>query len=87
MLLTPLLPPWLLLPLQEINPLPFIFMVANGMGWLAYGLYIHDFFVFCSNIAAVLLGLFYVMTCSKYCKEQVSLWGFALGEQAAGGLP
>jgi hypothetical protein len=23
--------------LQEVKPLPFIAMAANGMGWLAYG--------------------------------------------------
>jgi hypothetical protein len=26
--------------LQEVKPLPFIAMAANGMGWLVYGLHI-----------------------------------------------
>jgi hypothetical protein len=59
------------LRLQEVNPLPFVAMIANGMGWLAYGLHIHDFFVFGSNIAALVLGVFYVMTCSKFAEEKV----------------
>jgi hypothetical protein len=57
--------------LQEVNPLPFVAMIANGMGWLAYGLYIHDFFVFGSNTSALVLGVFYVMTCSKFADEKV----------------
>ncbi|KAF6257263.1 hypothetical protein COO60DRAFT_1640092 [Scenedesmus sp. NREL 46B-D3] len=57
--------------LGEVNPLPFIAMAANGMGWLAYGLHIHDYFVFGSNVSALLLGVFYVMTCSKFAEEQM----------------
>ena len=59
--------------LQQLNPLPFAAMIANGMGWLAYGLHIHDYFVFGSNVSALLLGLFYVMTVSKFAEEKVCL--------------
>ncbi|WIA37694.1 hypothetical protein OEZ86_014583 [Tetradesmus obliquus] len=57
--------------LGEVNPLPFAAMIANGMGWLAYGLHIHDYFVFGSNVSALLLGLFYVMTVSKFAEEKM----------------
>jgi solute carrier family 50 protein (sugar transporter) len=67
------------MPLQEVNPLPFIAMAANGMGWLAYGLHIHDYFVFGSNVPALLLGVFYVMTCSKFAEEKVRCHGNWLG--------
>lgn len=55
--------------LGELNALPFIAMLGNGMGWIAYGLVIHDYFVYGTNIPGVLFGLFYVMTTYKWAAE------------------
>eukprot|EP00878_Enallax_costatus_P026770 GHUV01028761.1.p1 GENE.GHUV01028761.1~~GHUV01028761.1.p1 ORF type:complete len:132 (-),score=23.32 GHUV01028761.1:255-650(-) len=57
--------------LGDLNPIPYTAMAANGMSWIAYGIVIHDFFVYGSNISGLLLGLFYVMTCYKYASDKV----------------
>lgn len=61
----------ILLPSQELNALPFIAMASNGLGWVVYGIIIHDFFVYGGNVPGLLLGLFYVMTCYKYSTDKV----------------
>lgn len=55
-----------------MNPIPYTAMAANGLGWITYGIVIHDFFVYGSNVSGLLLGLFYVMTCYKYANNKAS---------------
>lgn len=60
-------------PLQDLNPLPFVGMCANCTAWLLYGTLTHDFYVYFSNILGLLLAYFYIFTTLKFTQEQVSL--------------
>lgn len=52
--------------IQELNPLPFLGIVANCVAWLLYGTLIKDPYVYFSNILGLPLGCFYVLTTLKF---------------------
>lgn len=56
--------------LGEMNPLPYVAMVANCVAWLLYGTLTHDFYVYASNIFGLLLGFFYIFTTYKFAAEK-----------------
>ncbi len=45
--------------LGATNPIPYVVTVLNTIGWMTYGLFIDDPFLFWSNVSGVGLGLFY----------------------------
>jgi solute carrier family 50 protein (sugar transporter) len=60
-----------LVPLQELNVLPFIAMAANCFAWIIYGYIGMDWYIYFGNLPGVMFGMFYVLTCYKFSKEQV----------------
>lgn len=59
--------------LQELNVLPFIAMAANCFSWIIYGYVGLDWYIYFGNIPGLMFGMFYVLTCYKFSKEQVRL--------------
>ena len=59
-------------PTQELNPLPFLGMIANTAAWLFYGTLIQDPYVYFSNILGLVFGAFFTLTCYKFAKEKVN---------------
>lgn len=57
--------------LQELNALPFIAMTANCFAWIVYGYVTVDFYIYIGNLAGLMCGVFYTLTCYKFSKEQV----------------
>lgn len=51
-----------MLPLQDLNPLPFPTLLANCCGWVSYGYVTDDVLVLWPNMAGTLLGLFYLLS-------------------------
>lgn len=49
--------------LGATNPIPFVFMLLNCMGWTIYACQLKDWFIFWANLPGVLLSLFYTTTC------------------------
>ena len=45
--------------LNGTNPLPYPLIMANALAWLLYALLVHNQFIFWSNIAGWLLGLYF----------------------------
>jgi solute carrier family 50 protein (sugar transporter) len=49
------------------NPLPYLFMIFNCLGWIVYGVVCIPsdtaLFIFASNILGLLLGIYYTMIC------------------------
>jgi len=43
--------------LGDINPLPWVFMTGNCMGWVAYSILTSDLFVFAANAPGAILSL------------------------------
>lgn len=48
--------------LGSLNPMPFVAMIFNCIGWTMYGCMQNDIFLFLGNISGLLLGLFYAIT-------------------------
>jgi solute carrier family 50 protein (sugar transporter) len=57
--------------MQELNPLPFLGIVANCTAWLLYGTLTRDPYVYFSNFLGLPLGFFYVFTTIKFANEKV----------------
>jgi solute carrier family 50 protein (sugar transporter) len=68
--------------LQELNVLPFIAMAANCFAWIIYGYIGMDWYIYFGNLPGVMFGMFYVLTCYKFSKEQVRARHAATGEYA-----
>uniref|UniRef100_A0A383V948 Bidirectional sugar transporter SWEET n=1 Tax=Tetradesmus obliquus TaxID=3088 RepID=A0A383V948_TETOB len=56
--------------LGELNVLPFIAMAANCFSWIIYGYVGLDWYIYFGNIPGLMFGMFYVLTCYKFSKEQ-----------------
>lgn len=54
----------------DINPLPFVAMVFNCIGWIGYACLLQDFFLFFANIIGLVLGLFYSIVCLTLLAKQ-----------------
>ncbi|KAF6244012.1 hypothetical protein COO60DRAFT_1631461 [Scenedesmus sp. NREL 46B-D3] len=54
----------------ELNVLPFIAMAANCFAWIIYAYVGLDWYIYFGNIPGLMFGMFYVLTCYKYSKEQ-----------------
>lgn len=69
------------LELGSLNPMPFLAMIFNCIGWTIYSMQLRDFFIFFSNCTGLTLGLFYILTSlrlmgrkdDKKSKEMVEL--------------
>ena len=48
----------LLATVQDMNPIPFVLILANCVAWVSYAVVTHDPFVFLANDPGVILGLF-----------------------------
>lgn len=70
--------------LGDVNALPFAMMVSNCAAWMFYGATIGDFFVYCSNIAGLVGGVFYTLVCFRFSKAaaQNALTAIALATAA-----
>ena len=66
--------------LGDVNALPFAMMVANCAGWMFYGAFILDYFVYVANIPGLVGGFFYTLVCFRFSKPaaQNALIGIAL---------
>ena len=62
----------LLLPAQDLNPLPFALMAAATLGCTVYACTIANLFLFVTNWPGLLLSIFYVATCTPYARHQVA---------------
>lgn len=47
--------------LGVMNPIPFTAIIANCIGWIAYGYFTKDQFVFWSNITGLMVGIYYTL--------------------------
>eukprot|EP00879_Flechtneria_rotunda_P025880 GHRR01027535.1.p1 GENE.GHRR01027535.1~~GHRR01027535.1.p1 ORF type:complete len:294 (+),score=79.35 GHRR01027535.1:308-1189(+) len=45
-------------------------MIANSGSWILYGSLLRDYYVYCSNIAGILLGVYFALTCYKFANEK-----------------
>eukprot|EP00882_Tetradesmus_deserticola_P003298 GHRQ01003493.1.p1 GENE.GHRQ01003493.1~~GHRQ01003493.1.p1 ORF type:complete len:378 (+),score=125.18 GHRQ01003493.1:486-1619(+) len=54
----------------ELNVLPFMAMAANCFAWIMYAYVGLDWYLYFGNIPGLTLGMFYVLTCYKFSKEQ-----------------
>jgi hypothetical protein len=48
-------------------------MAANCFSWIIYGYVGLDWYIYFGNIPGLMFGMFYVLTCYKFSKEQVRL--------------
>jgi solute carrier family 50 protein (sugar transporter) len=51
--------------LDDLNPLPWAFMLGNCIGWVTYGILIQNIFVLLPNAAGVLMSVYYNMQAIK----------------------
>jgi solute carrier family 50 protein (sugar transporter) len=51
--------------LDDLNPLPWAFMLGNCIGWVTYGVLIQNIFVLVANAPGVLLSVYYNMQAIK----------------------
>jgi solute carrier family 50 protein (sugar transporter) len=51
--------------LDDLNPLPWAFMLGNCVGWVTYGILIQNVFVLLPNAAGVLMSVYYNMQAVK----------------------
>lgn len=56
---------------QDLNALPFAAMAINCAAWVFYALLYKDYYIYFGNLAGMLMGMFYVLTCYKFSKEAV----------------
>lgn len=49
--------------IDVVNCYPFLFMVLNCLSWIIYSYFIHDLFLYFSNLFGFLLGCFYCFSC------------------------
>ncbi|RYH29236.1 hypothetical protein EON65_09175 [archaeon] len=49
--------------LGSLNPIPFVVVVFNCIGWMIYGCQKRDWFLFWANLPGIILGAFYTITC------------------------
>jgi hypothetical protein len=54
----------------DLNAIPFLFMVANALGWLVYGLLAKDWFVFLPNIAGYMFGTYYTLSAFRWASPE-----------------
>ena len=47
--------------LGNFNPLPYPVILANCASWIAYSLYIDDYFLFFANAPGMLVGVYFTM--------------------------
>jgi len=47
--------------LGDFNPLPYPVILANCASWIAYSLYIDDYFLFFANAPGMLVGVYFTM--------------------------
>ena len=47
--------------LGNFNPLPYPVILANCASWIAYSLYIDDYFLFFANAPGILVGVYFTM--------------------------
>lgn len=45
--------------LGTMNPIPFTAIIANCIGWISYGYFKKDHFIFWSNITGLMVGIYY----------------------------
>ena len=51
--------------LNQLNPLPWVFMLGNCIGWVTYGVLQQNVFVFCGNIFGLFLSVWFNLAASK----------------------
>jgi solute carrier family 50 protein (sugar transporter) len=51
--------------LDELNPLPWAFMLGNCIGWITYSILIQNIFVLVANVSGLLLSVYYNMQALK----------------------
>jgi len=47
----------------KLNPLPYVSITHNCLGWSTYAILTHDYFLYYANIFGLVLGLIYCSTC------------------------
>jgi len=48
--------------LGELNPLPWMIILLNGISWMGYGLMVDDWYMTAAMVVGILCGGFYVVT-------------------------
>lgn len=61
------------LPLQSLNPIPYIAMWANCVAWLVYAFLTTDPYVLASNVPGVLIASFMAISCYGFADDKVRL--------------
>ena len=56
--------------LGELNPIPWIFMTGNAIGWIAYAFATHDFFVLAANGPGFIISLWLNKTASTLLRKE-----------------
>jgi len=59
------------LPLQSLNPIPYIAMWANCVAWLVYAFLTTDPYVLASNVPGVLIASFMAISCYGFAEDEV----------------
>jgi hypothetical protein len=73
------------LSLQSLNPLPYVAMWANCVGWLVYSFITRDIYVLASNEPGLLIATFMTISCYAYADERVGGGGFVEGHLHSSG--
>lgn len=63
--------------LGVMNPIPFTAIIANCIGWIAYGYFTKDHFVFWSNITGLLVGIYYSLIALTILSPKSASEGFS----------
>lgn len=63
--------------LGKLNPVPFVAIVANCFGWMAYSFFMKDHFLFWANIFGLVLGFYYSLNALTILAPKTPSEGFS----------
>eukprot|EP00798_Chlamydomonas_sp_ICE-L_P020214 gene20214-26961_t len=57
--------------LEDLNPLPFVAIIVNCIGWSVYGVLAKDAYVMPANIIGILVGLYFTLSVFSACSQKI----------------